>query len=79
MTFSKPDGVIVISGSGCCCPPGGRHRGMHTNSGTNWWRVDRGDGGKARWHNVSHSITHALTVAAAAMTCDEFVEEMMKS
>ncbi len=33
MKFNKPDGVIEISNTGCCCPPGENRGGQHTNAG----------------------------------------------
>lgn len=74
MIYEKPDGKIEIQGSGCCCPPGQRHRGMHTNACTNWWRTVR-DGQASPWHNLRQHGA-ALELAQAATTCDEFVEAM---
>lgn len=65
MTFQKPDGDIEIESSGCCCSPGERHRGQHTNSCTNWIRFRKG-----KWTRL-HSLSTAMTFAGAAETVEE--------
>ena len=72
MIYTKPDGTIELSGSGCCCPPGERGPGMHTNSTTNWWRV--GDGA---WMPVRY-LNLMRVYAACADTVEEFVETVEK-
>ena len=72
MKFQKPDGVIEYGASGCCCPPGERGFGMHTNCGTMWWRVDNGT-----WHKI-RSQHEFMVYAQAAETCQEFIGAMLK-
>jgi hypothetical protein len=66
MTYEKPDGVIEYGCSGCCCPPGERRAGLHTNSGTSWYRVKAGP-----WKGITH-LGDFRTFAAASETCAEF-------
>ena len=69
MTYAKPDGVIEIDGSACCCPPGQRRPGQHTNCTTNWYRA----GGE--WKPLRR-MQHTRELAEAAETCAEFLEAM---
>jgi len=71
MKIEKPDGTIEIGGSGCCCPPGQRGPGIHTNACTAWWRVNDGT-----WNRL-RSQKEAWILAEAANTVAEFVEAMM--
>lgn len=73
MKFAKPDGEIEIVSSGCCCPPGERGRGMHTNAITHWCRTNSGQWRKLR------GTSGALLLADAANTCAEFEEAIEKS
>lgn len=73
MKYGKPDGEIEIEGSGCCCPPGEVRRGQHTNSATQWVRVNR-----SPWRQIEYGSSHVRTLAAAANTCREFEEELDK-
>jgi len=68
MNYQKPDGSIKIQSSGCCCPPGERRKGQHTNSCTTWWKA--GDG---PWQPV-YQLSHTMVLAGAAETCAEFME-----
>lgn len=70
MKFPKPDGVIEIQSSGCCCPPGPKRKGQHTNSGTSWWRIDSGE-----W-NLIRSMGWALKFADRSATTQEFLDSM---
>jgi len=70
MKYEKPDGTIEIESSGCCCPPGKRRDGMHTNSFTHWWRVNQGE-----WQRYD-SLNSTRLLAGAAETCTEFEEAM---
>jgi hypothetical protein len=74
MTFNKPDGVIEIGHSGCCCPPGERRDGMHTNCATSWWRV-----GASAWHRFDMGSHHVRILAEAAESAREFEAEMLKT
>jgi hypothetical protein len=68
MKHEKPDGVIELGMSGCCCPPGQRKPGMHTCACTTWWRVNEGP-----WVRYE-DLNNVRTLAGAAETCLEFVE-----
>lgn len=70
MKYEKPDGVIEPTFSACCCPPGEKRKGMHTNSCTFWWRVNNG----AWVQHRGDSGTRIL--AGAANTCAEFEQAM---
>ena len=71
MKYEKTDGIIEIEGIGCCCPPGAKRPGMHTNSCTNWWRVNGGE-----WHKL-RATTIAMSVAnRAGSNCADFVDAM---
>lgn len=70
MKFTKPDGVIEFGFSGCCCPPGQRRPGQHTNATTRWWRVNEG-----AWQPVRRQ-SHTRTLAEAAETCAEFQQAL---
>lgn len=70
MKWEKTDGTIEIESSGCCCPPGAKRPGMHTNSCTNWWRVNGSE-----WHKLSATAI-ALSVANRAGKTSEFVDAM---
>ena len=69
MIYPKPDGSIETGGSGCCCPPGARKPGQHTNSGTQWFRVNGG-----KWVPDYHRHAETRVYAAAANTVAEFLE-----
>jgi hypothetical protein len=71
MKYEKPDGIIEIASSACCCPPDTKRSGMHTNACTNWWRVTNG-----KWHKL-RSLTFAMTVANNTETsCADFIDTM---
>ncbi len=70
MKITKPDGIIEIEGSGCCCPPRQRRPGLHTNACTSWWRVNGGE-----WHKI-RSQKDAWILAEAANWVAEFAEAM---
>lgn len=78
MKYEKPDGIIEFGCSGCCCPPGIRRSGQHTNSGTSWWRINYGvrNGMEfvGNWHRVD-SQSRLMSLAAAAETAEAFVQE----
>lgn len=77
MTFTKPDGVIELQASSCCCPPGTKHGGVHTRGFTNWWRVLPLGRDNPVWQaDLNQSATHAA--AEHCGTCAEFVNEMIK-
>lgn len=71
MKIEYPDGSSVEFGSsGCCCPPGERKGGQHTNCGTNWYRVNGGE-----W--VIHSrISHHRILAQCALNAEDFLEAL---
>lgn len=62
MKYEKPDGVITIQMSGCCCPPGKSRGGQHTNSITTWWRIDEGEWSPCRPGNVQRAAVESKTV-----------------
>lgn len=68
MIISKPDGTIQIESSGCCCPPGMRRKGQHTNSTTCWVRIDLGE-----W-KIVHSISRAVNEARKCGSVEEFLK-----
>lgn len=70
MKWTKPDGEIEIAGSGCCCPPGMRHDGQHTNSGTSWARTSN-----RPWVRIRSTST-PMIYAECALTCREFEEAL---
>lgn len=70
MKFEKPDGVIELGYSGCCCPPGEQRPGQHTNSTTQWARVFGGP-----WLRI-HSLSRTRIFAGAANSCAEFLAVM---
>jgi hypothetical protein len=69
MKYVKPDGVIETGFSGCCCPPGLRHGGMHTNGITTWWKVDGGE-----WKPSRPAIIRRI--ALSSNTVKEFKEKI---
>jgi hypothetical protein len=71
MKYEKPDGVISVQMSGCCCPPGKPRGGQHTNSGTSWIRIDDGE-----WNPCRSSV--ARRAALSSETVKEFKERMEK-
>lgn len=71
MKYEKPDGVIETGISGCCCPPGVKRGGQHTNSGTSWWRID-----DSEWKHCRSSV--AMRAALSSETVKEFKERMVK-
>jgi hypothetical protein len=66
MTLQKPDGTIEFGYSACCCPPGPRRPGQHTNCTTTWFRTNGGE-----WRRLVRQ-THVNTLARAAETVAEF-------
>jgi hypothetical protein len=72
MKHIKPDGEIELGSSGCCCPPGERRAGQHTNACTSWWRVNGGI-----WQR-DHRISNTRILAAAANTVTEFIDAMIE-
>jgi hypothetical protein len=76
----KPDGVIEFGLSGCCCPPGQRRPGQHTNSCTRWFRVnppEESEEPKGQWKRYQRAV-HTMELAQAAETCDEFLDAITK-
>lgn len=71
MIFNKPDGIIEVESSGCCCPPGQQREGQHTNSGTRWWRVNGGP-----WNPQPSPRVGLVSTAAVMDTCENFVRSM---
>lgn len=72
MVIQKSDGVIELGISGCCCPPGKIKKGMHTNSTTQWFRINNED-----WIRDFHrNNTHIL--AEAAIDCEDFRKDLEK-
>ena len=77
MTFTKPDGVIELEASGCCCPPGVRRGGIHTRGFTNWYRIlPLGQDNPVWESDPNHS--ESVRAAEASATCAQFVAEMIK-
>ena len=75
MKFDKPDGVIEISNTGCCCPPGENRGGQHTNAGSTWWRTNADD-----WQLWCDPRTsRLLQVVREAPTCAEFKEMIVQT
>jgi hypothetical protein len=74
MKFIKPDGTIELATTGCCCPPGAPRRGLHTNCGTQWWRIVA-EGEAGPWSKILR-FSSTRTLAAAAESCAEFVEAL---
>ena len=70
MIVEKPDGVIELGESACCCLPGARRKGMHTNCSTSWWRTNGGD-----WVRDERSRSTRI-LAGAANTVEEFIAAM---
>lgn len=77
MTFTKPDGVIELAASPCCCPPDKvKVPGtLHTRGFTFWYRIQFTGYGWAKW-NIHCIASHAQDLAAKAESCTEFVELM---
>ena len=73
MKFDKPDGVIEISNTGCCCPPGENRGGQHTNASSTWWRINAGD-----WQLCGPRTSQLLQLAREAQSCAEFEERWME-
>jgi hypothetical protein len=65
MIFQKPDGAIELGFSGCCCPPGERRKGMHTNACTSWFRVKDG-----KWPRDLNPTNTRILAEAALSTAD---------
>jgi hypothetical protein len=77
MTFTKPDGVIELEASGCCCPPGAKRGGIHTRGFTHWYRVLPLGQDNPNWQaDPNQAATHEA--ASASATVAEFVNEMIK-
>lgn len=70
MKYEKPDGVIETGFSGCCCPPGVKRGGQHTNSGTSWWKTDDGE-----WQ-ACHRSSKISRAAIESKTVEEFKERI---
>lgn len=51
MKCEKPDGVIELGFSACCCHPGERGEGQHTNGCTKWYRIHWRDGEVTPWES----------------------------
>jgi hypothetical protein len=66
--ITKPDGQIEVGVSACCCPPGQRHDGQHTNAITSWYRVNNEPWSKCR------STSSVIVLAEAADSCEDFKE-----
>jgi hypothetical protein len=68
--YLKPDGVVEVASSGCCCPPGPKRQGLHTRGFTFWWRT------QGLFWNKSPGYTarQLMGCAAVAKTCAEFVK-----
>lgn len=69
MKWEKSDGIIEISYSGCCCPPGKIRSGQHTNNGTSWWRVDNGPRHIVNW------LSETRRSAMESRTVSEFLTD----
>jgi hypothetical protein len=67
--INKPDGVIEMGISTCCCPPGDKHGGVHTRGFTNWWRVAGGE-----WQRIKFGIKNAEEFASISKSCAEFAQ-----
>ena len=72
MKIHKPDGVIEFDTSGCCCPPNQIKKGMHTNSTTQWFRVNSGEWLRDFYRN------NTLILAEAAVDCADFRNDLEK-
>lgn len=71
MKIKYPDGSTVEIGcSSCCCPPGERKGGQHTNSGTDWYRVNGGE-----WVQYTRT-NHTRILAHCALNAEDFLEAM---
>jgi hypothetical protein len=75
-SFPKSDGVIYIATNSCCCPPGPRRAGQHTNATTHWYQIIPSGGITAPWKRIRKSLGEAMTFAECAITCAEFEEAM---
>lgn len=64
--FQKPDGVIELGISSCCCPPSEKRPGQHTNAITSWYRCNDNPWSRCR------SVASLLIPAEAAESCDDF-------
>jgi hypothetical protein len=73
--FCKPDGDIEFGFSSCCCPPGQRRPGQHTNSSTFWFRIIRPSQPPQPWRRA-RTFSGSNVLADAARSCDEFLEAM---
>jgi len=77
MTFTKPDGVIELAASPCCCPPDKvKVPGtLHTRGFAFWVRVQPTGEGWCPW--ISHCLAgHVEHLAAKAETVKEFTQLM---
>lgn len=70
-TFDWPDGRMELGCSGCCCPPGAKRSGQHTNSSTDWYRIDGGE-----WVQVTRPSSRFRNVARSAKTLAGFWEAL---
>lgn len=76
MRCEKPDGVIELAISTCCCPPGKRHKGQHTNAGTSWWRIWYRNDLQGPWNQYHHHKCKVRELAVVHKTCEVFMEAL---
>ncbi len=65
-TFGFVDGMVEIESSGCCCAPGQKHKGQHTNSCTTWYRING-----TKWERAD-SVSRLLKAARESKTLSDF-------
>lgn len=70
MKAIKPDGIIELGSSGCCCPPGQRKGGQHMNCGTSWYKINDGE-----WVQCMR-ISFVRKLAETSETCASFKDAM---
>lgn len=76
VTFPKPDGIIEFGSSGCCCAPGIRRAGQHTNNVTSWWKIVWLESQERMKWQKCVSLSRAMRQASEAETCRAFAEAM---